>query len=190
VARISIPDAAREIAGLEPIRAFLAPHGITYERWDTGAPRVPPDAEPQDILAAYAPEIDALRKRGGYVAADVINVTPETPNLQVMLNKFNQEHTHADDEVRFILKGRGVFHIHPRGGQVFAIYVEAGDLLNVPAGTQHWFDVCPERTIRAIRLFKDPAGWTPAYVAGGVHAGYAPICLGPAYLPTEALRKH
>jgi 1,2-dihydroxy-3-keto-5-methylthiopentene dioxygenase len=185
MAYIRIADENREISGAENIRAFLEPFGIWYERWNVER-GVSPDASAEEILAAYAPEVDRLKQRGGYVTADVINVTPDVPNLDAMLNRFNKEHTHAEDEVRFIVKGRGIFHIHPKGGPVFGLQVDAGDLINVPAGMQHWFDLCAERSIRAIRLFKDPAGWAPAYIDNGVHARYEPICLGPAYIPVAA----
>ena len=115
----------------------------------------------------------------------VINVTPETPNLQVLLDKFSKEHTHSEDEVRFILKGRGLFHVHPEFGPVFAIQVEAGDLINVPKGTMHWFDLCEDRVIRAIRLFQDTAGWTPHYIEGAAHANYTPVCWSPTHVAGE-----
>ena len=38
--------------------------------------------------------------RGGFVTADVINVNAETVGLDAMLQKFNKEHTHSEDEVR------------------------------------------------------------------------------------------
>ena len=60
-----------------------------------------------------------------------------------------------------------------------AIEVGAGDLLSVPRGTWHWFELCPEQRIRAIRLFQDPSGWTPHYTESGAEAGYQPVCLGP-----------
>jgi len=183
MAHLSVPEENRHIHADAEIAAFLRPVGITYERWDVGAPRVPADAEPEAILKAYEPEVEQMKRQGGYVTADVINVTPGTPNLDAMLSKFSKEHTHSEDEVRFIVKGRGIFHIHPPAGPVFAIQVEAGDMINVPAGTRHWFDVCPERSIRAIRLFKDMSGWTPAYVEGGVHEGFEPVCFGPGHVP-------
>ena len=105
-----------------------------------------------------AREIDALKARGGYVTADVIDVKPDTPNLDMMLAKFSREHWHDEDEVRFIIEGRGLFHVHPEQGDVFAIEVEAGDLIRVPRGTHHWFDLCADRRIRAIRLFQDTLG--------------------------------
>ena len=105
-----------------------------------------------------------------------------THHLDAMLAKFAKEHTHSEDEVRFTVKGSGVFHIHPANGPVFAIQVESGDLINVPRGTKHWFDLCGDRTIRCIRLFQDISGWTPQYIEGGVHEGYAPLCLGSNYV--------
>ena len=65
---------------------------------------------------------------------------------------------------------------------MFAIEVEAGDLIRVPRGTWHWFDLCADRRIRAIRLFQDPSGWTPHYTESGVDKGFEPVCFGPAYL--------
>jgi 1,2-dihydroxy-3-keto-5-methylthiopentene dioxygenase len=111
-------------------------------------------------------------------------VFPDTPNLDVMLNKFNSEHWHDEDEVRFIVDGRGLFHIRPKSGPVFAIEVEAGDLIRVPRGTHHWFDLCADRRIRAIRLFQDPSGWTPHYTRSGIDQKFQPLCFGPQYFPS------
>jgi 1,2-dihydroxy-3-keto-5-methylthiopentene dioxygenase len=185
MARIRIQDENREITGVDAMREFLRPFGIWYEQWDV-AGRIGPDATNEEILAAYAPEIERLKAAGGFVTADVINVTPATPGLDGMLAKFSKEHTHSEDEVRFTVKGSGVFHIHPPGGPVFAIQVEAGDLINVPCGTQHWFDLCSDKTIRCIRLFQDVSGWTPHYVEKSVHERYEPVCLGPAYVQPAA----
>ena len=35
-----------------------------------------------------------------------------------MLDKFNREHWHDEDEVRFVIQGRGLFHIRPKDGPV------------------------------------------------------------------------
>ena len=182
MATITIQDEARKIECVDEIREFLKPFGIWYENWDV-AGRVGPDATDEEILEAYHPEIERLKAEGGFATADVINVTSNTPNLDAMLNKFNKEHTHSEDEVRFTVEGRGIFHIHPAGGPVFAVQVESGDLINVPAGTQHWFDLCDDRKIRCIRLFEDMSGWTPHYVESGVHDNYTAVCWGPNYLP-------
>lgn len=184
MAIVTVPSETRRITDPEAIRVFLAERGIAYDRWPL-EDRVDPAADAETILAAYAPEIDDLKARGGFVTADVIDVRPETPGLDAMLEKFNKEHTHTEDEIRFTLQGRGVFHINPVDSPVFAIEVHAGDLISVPAGTRHWFDLCGDRRIRAIRLFQDMTGWTPHYVEQGVHGGYEPLCLGPAWVEAE-----
>jgi 1,2-dihydroxy-3-keto-5-methylthiopentene dioxygenase len=176
-------DAAdgRTLRDRSEVTAFLASHGIEYETW-TPAHAIGADATADAVLAAYAPEIESLKQRGGYAAVDVIDVKPDTPNLDMMLAKFSREHWHDEDEVRFIIEGRGLFHVHPPAKDVFAIEVEAGDLIRVPRGTHHWFDLCGDKRIRAIRLFQDTAGWTPHYTDSGVDKGFEPVCFGPAYV--------
>ncbi len=185
MASVRIPDENRTITGAEAVRSYLAGVGIDYERWEP-AREVAAGAPAEEILAAYSPEIERLKAQGGYVTADVIDVSPKTAGLEGMLAKFNSEHWHDEDEVRFIIEGRGLFHIHPRQGPVVAIEVAAGDLIRVPRGTWHWFDLCPDRRIRAIRLFQDSAGWTPHYTTSGVDKNYQPVCLGPSYIARQA----
>jgi len=185
MATIRVPAQDRVVSGLEAVTAFLAAQGIEHERWTPSQP-LPATAPAAEVLAAYEPEIARLKAKGGYVTADVIDVRPETPNLEPMLAKFRREHWHDEDEVRFILEGSGIFFIHPREGEVFAIEVGPGDLIRVPRGTWHWFDLCAERRIRAIRLFQDQAGWTPRYTESGIDAGFEPVCLGPSHLAARA----
>jgi len=182
MAIVTIPDENRTIREIEAITEHLASIGIDYERWKPSK-EIAPTAEAEEILAAYSDEIEKLKARGGYVTADVIDVNPQTAGLDEMLARFSREHWHDEDEVRFIIHGRGLFHIHPRDGQVTAIEVEAGDLIRVPRGTHHWFNLCSDREIRAIRLFQNPSGWAPSYTESGAEAGYHPVCLGPSYLP-------
>lgn len=187
MALVRIPDENRSITAEPEVRAYLASVGIDYERWEATTP-VAPGSTADTVLAAYAPQINRLKQQGGYVTADVIDVNPQTPGLDAMLAKFNIEHWHDEDEVRFILAGRGVFHVHPKEGPVLAIEVESGDLIRVPRGTHHWFDLCSDRRIRAIRLFQDPSGWTPHYTHTGVDRNYEPVCFGPTYLPSHPVR--
>ncbi|OLE98057.1 MAG: acireductone dioxygenase [Cyanobacteria bacterium 13_1_20CM_4_61_6] len=184
MATVRIPEEQRTLTEANEVTRYLAGLGIDYERWPVDE-RVAADAAADAVLAAYAREIDTLKARGGYVTADVIDVTSATPNLDAMLAKFSTEHWHDEDEVRFIVRGRGLFHIHPRQGPVIAIEVEAGDLIRVPRGTWHWFDLCGDRDIRAIRLFQDKSGWTPHYTNSGTDKGFQPLCMGPTYIPVS-----
>jgi 1,2-dihydroxy-3-keto-5-methylthiopentene dioxygenase len=160
------------------IRAELGALGIDYERWSLD--RAGENTSADDVLAAYAAEIDEMKRRGGYAMADVIDVNSETPNLEAMLAKFDKEHTHSEDEVRFILAGRGIFFL-ALDERVIAVEVHPGDMLRVPRGTRHWFTLCEDRRIRAIRWFQDTAGWTPHYTGSGIDRDYQPLCFGPMY---------
>jgi 1,2-dihydroxy-3-keto-5-methylthiopentene dioxygenase len=180
MAVVKIPSENVTLTDSDKVAAFLAARGIDYERW-TPSRDVAPDASADAVLEAYAPQIETLKARGGYVTADVIDVKADTPNLDAMLAKFNREHWHDEDEVRFIIEGRGLFHINA-GENVFVLEVGGGDLIRVPRGTHHWFDLCAERRIRAIRLFQNQSGWTPHYTDSGVDRGFQPLCFGPAYV--------
>ena len=174
----------KTLADRHAIAEYLKTLGIRYEQWTPEHP-VEPRARAEDVLEAYAGEIEKLKALGGYVTADVIDVNAQTPGLDAMLAKFNREHWHDEDEVRFIIHGRGLFHIRPKEGPVISIEVEAGDLMLLPKGTWHWFDLCADREIRAIRLFQNPSGWTPYYTESGVDKTFQPICFGPLHIPGQ-----
>jgi 1,2-dihydroxy-3-keto-5-methylthiopentene dioxygenase len=182
MAFVTLIREGRTISNLGEIKDCLRLCDIDYERWTLTNP-VPADAPTEEILQAYSREIEELKVAGGYVTADVIDVTPETPGLDAMLAKFDREHWHDEDEVRFTIAGHGLFHINSEALGVVAIEVEAGDLIRVPRGTKHWFNLCGDRRIRAIRLFQDASGWTPHYTDSQVDRGYAPVCFGLSHLP-------
>src|SRR6185503_16978631 len=117
MALVRIPEENRTLEDESAIAAFLAEYGIEYERWTEG-PDVASRATSEAVLDAYAGKIAQLKARGGYVTADVIDVTSATPGLDGMLARFNSEHWHDEDEVRFIVEGRGLFHMHPPRGPV------------------------------------------------------------------------
>ena len=213
MALLTICNRNQTLTDEHEIREYLNSFDIDYECWPT-TERVAPGAPPEEILEAYSTEIEKLKAAGGYVTADVIDVTPDTPGLAEMLAHFDKEHWHDEDEVRFVISGRGIFHIHfgvrrPVGAfavgdlsqrdfastseqkperrqvaalqrdEVVAIEVTAGDLIRVPRGTFHWFNLCDEHRIRAIRLFQDKSGWTPHYTESYLDRDYLPLCFGP-----------
>lgn len=186
MAVIDVPTKNLRFTDSNEISSYLGSIGIDYERWDNIS-EIGPDATDEEILAFYSDEIEQLKAKGGYVTADVINIVPTTPNLDAMLDKFNKEHWHDEDEVRFIVKGHGLFHIAPEGGDVVSVEMEAGDLIRVPRGTRHWFNLCGDRTVRAIRLFQDVSGWMPNYTHSSVDAGFEPMCFGVNYIPASKM---
>ncbi len=172
MAVVTIPDKNLTLTDADEIKNYLASIGIDYERWEN-VKNVSPDASADEILEAYSDEIERMKAKGGYQTADVIDIKSDTPNLESMLEKFRPEHFHDEDEVRFIVKGCGIFHIAPENdGKVSAVKMTAGDMIRVPRGTKHWFDLDETRTVRAIRLFQDVTGWTPHYTESGREKKY------------------
>jgi 1,2-dihydroxy-3-keto-5-methylthiopentene dioxygenase len=148
------------------IAARLRTAGIGFERWDT-ASEISSGDPPERILAEYDHWLTDLKRRGGYKSADVISLTPDHPQRAALRQKFLDEHTHAEDEVRFFVAGRGAFYLHI-DGRVLAVTCERGDLLRVPAGTKHWFDMGPAPSLTAIRVFTNPEGWVAQFTGDGI----------------------
>jgi 1,2-dihydroxy-3-keto-5-methylthiopentene dioxygenase len=145
------------------ISAALTDVGCRFERREL-QPGLAADADTGSVLAAYRGVVDQLIAETGFFAVDVATAhpsdDPDWPDkAKAMRAKFIDEHTHGDDdEVRFMVRGAGVFYLHI-GDRVHAIYSSAGDLLGVPQGTTHWFDTGVSPDFTAIRFFHDPGGW-------------------------------
>jgi 1,2-dihydroxy-3-keto-5-methylthiopentene dioxygenase len=151
----------------ERIAAELARRGIRFERWPARAP-LPDAAEEEEILAAYGPEIARVQAEGGYGTVDAIRLSPDHPEREALRRRFLAEHTHAEDEVRFFVAGRGLFCLH-LGDEVLQLLCEQGDWLAVPAGTRHWFDMGPRPSFCALRFFNNPEGWVARFSGDRIH---------------------
>lgn len=169
MATITIRRKGQVLKDKELVSAYLNGQGMIHESW--GVERLNghlkesytlDSGEQQRILDLYASEISDLKSRQGYFTQDIVVLSGATPNLDAILEKFRREHHHTDDEVRFVVDGSGIFTIR-RNDLIFDVTVVAGDLVVVPAYTRHWFDLTPERRIKCIRIFKDPAGWVAVY---------------------------
>ncbi len=147
------------------IAAQLGEIGVTFERWPTRD--LPVDADGETILAAYAPEVERLKAMGGYQSIDVVSVVPDHPDRAVMRTKFLSEHTHAEDEVRFFVRGEGLFTLHA-ANRVWNVLCCEGDLMSVPAGMTHWFDMGAAPNFTAIRMFVNPDGWVAAFTGSDI----------------------
>jgi 1,2-dihydroxy-3-keto-5-methylthiopentene dioxygenase len=170
--KLSFPDQGKSYTDLNQIMAELSARGIAFCRWEASK-AVSSDDSPEVILAAYSHEIQPFMAKHGFAAADVINVTKETPNIEVIRGKFLQEHIHAEDEVRFFVDGEGEFWFHFDDGAVASLYCKKGDFLSVPAGAKHWFDLAPAYFCKAIRIFTNPEGWVAQYTNSGIDKKYS-----------------
>lgn len=177
MATLTIPDTHTTLTAFDEIQAFLSERGIWIDQWEAKHPFTR-DASQEDILNAYAHVLTPYMGKHGYQTADVITVHPETPNLPELRTKFLQEHTHSEDEVRFFVEGQGYFWFN-LDNTVFCVTCVAGDLLSVPTGFKHWFDLGPDPFVKTIRIFTDASGWTPHYTNSGIDAHYTQK--SPAY---------
>ena len=135
----------------------LARIGVTFERWHAAKP-ITPGASPEDVIEAYRADIDRLVAARGFKTVDVVSIAPDNPNREEMRRKFLDEHFHKEDEVRFFVAGSGLFTLHV-DEKVYEIECVKDDLIAVPDGTRHWFDMGPEPSFVAIRFFTEPDGW-------------------------------
>lgn len=139
---------------------------VQFERWNASK-EFERDASDEIVLDAYAADIERIKKLGGYKTVDILRCNDATPNKPAIRAKFLNEHTHDEDEVRFFVEGAGVFYLRT-GGKVYMTLCERGDLLSVPAGVTHWFDMGPEPDITAIRFFDNMEGWVPHFTGSDI----------------------
>src|SRR4051812_35513923 len=121
------------------IAAALKPIDVRFERW-SAEKDLPTELGDAAILDAYRADIERLRNDCGYRSVDVLRCLPDNPERSQLRLKFLDEHTHDDDEVRFFVEGAGVFYLRA-AAKVHMTLCERGDLISVPAGTPHWFDM-------------------------------------------------
>ena len=171
MARMIFPD-GKETTDLGVIQARLNKLGITLRRWpapdDSRAralldQQALNDAEKEELLKSVDNRFEELRRDKGYATRDMVVIHEAIPRLADMLAKFDKIHLHTDDEVRYILAGKGYFGFVEPDGKQFLLEVTAGDYINVPANAEHWFEMKDSKRIKAVRYFIDTKGWTPVY---------------------------
>ena len=121
------------------------------------------DDEKEQVLQSLDDYFEQLKQTAGYTTRDLIVLHSGIPNLDQLTAKFNKIHTHADDEVRYIIDGEGIFgFVLPDDSQV-ELTVQPEEYINVPAGTEHWFYLTSKQRVKAVRYFINTEGWTPEY---------------------------
>ncbi|MGY5128305.1 1,2-dihydroxy-3-keto-5-methylthiopentene dioxygenase [Streptomyces nigrescens] len=146
----------------ERIAEALRGCSVAFSRWPLHG-TITPGTSQAEVLSHYRAEVDELCAREGLGLVDVAQLHPEEGHewearAAKARSAFLEEHRHAEDEVRFFAHGTGCFYLH-LAGRVYAVVCEAGDLLSVPAGTRHWFDMGPCPEFAAIRFFEKEDGW-------------------------------
>ncbi|APH05557.1 1,2-dihydroxy-3-keto-5-methylthiopentene dioxygenase [Bacillus weihaiensis] len=167
MAVIKVRNTSEVIEGHDNVLTFLEKQGVLYEHWDMS--KLPEelkekfvlsDEEKEGILTAYKDEIEELAERRGYKTWDIVALSDATPNIEELLKKFENVHTHTEDEVRAITAGHGIFII--KGNDevgYFDVELEPGDVISVPEGNPHFFTLMEDRQVVAVRLFIETEGW-------------------------------
>jgi 1,2-dihydroxy-3-keto-5-methylthiopentene dioxygenase len=148
------------------IAAELDEIGVRFERWDADVD-LPAGADQATVIDAYRSSIDRLMEECGYTSVDVIRLERGAANVEAMRAKFLDEHQHGEDEVRFFVEGRGAFYLHV-GNRVYQVICVRGDLIGVPEGTKHWFDMGADSEFTAVRLFINPEGWVAKFTGDAI----------------------
>jgi 1,2-dihydroxy-3-keto-5-methylthiopentene dioxygenase len=149
--------------------------GVSVGRWETKHwqadswfTMTDETAMMQALLEAIKDPLTTLKQQFGYVTEDVVKFSRDLEQYNIIADRFRREHHHADDEVRVVLAGAGVFGFvatEPGTGEAssFEIRVRQGDWLVIPAQTRHYFYIEPNQSIIALRVFKDTLGWEAIY---------------------------
>lgn len=165
-----LADQSAELIGsstdFTEIQQILNGIGVRFERWEADR-EITPGMANEEILEAYSREIERLKTEEGYVTVDVMGLQPDHPDRVALREKFLSEHTHSEDEVRFMVDGEGMFYLHVED-KVYQVHVCKDDLISVPANVTHWFDMGPAPRFTAIRLFNNPEGWVANYTGSDI----------------------
>ncbi|MBH8564732.1 cupin domain-containing protein [Nostoc sp. CENA67] len=160
------------LTDIEDIAQELASLNIQLNRWPVGdnpdlrrllAQDSLDEDEKEQILKALDSYFEQLQQTAGYQSRDLIVLHPGIPNLDQLLAKFDQIHTHADDEVRYVIDGEAIFGFVRSDRTQVELTVQPEEYINVPAGTEHWFYLTPTRRVKAVRYFISTEGWIPQY---------------------------
>ena len=141
----------------EVITHTLKQIGIHFERFFAEYP-IHEGMDNEQILIAYQQDINRLKEEEGYQTVDVVSMYPDHPQKDVFREKFLDEHTHSEDEVRFFVAGEGLFCLHIQD-KIYQVLCCKNDLISVPADTAHWFDMGSQPQFTAIRFFNNTEGW-------------------------------
>jgi len=129
----------------------LASIGVLYWKLETEGCEADPTAG----------KLGEIRSQRGYKNYDICTIAPDKmPNFETKIKIFYEEHTHEDEEIRFVLEGSGYFDVRSvTQDQWYRIHVDKGEMLVLPAGIYHRFTLDTNNFIKCMRLFLDAPKW-------------------------------
>ena len=171
-------DVMLDTSDVAQIKDELAAIDIQFEQWSLAEP-ITNRMDESAVFRAYESDIQRICQQGGYQSYDCVHMQPDHPQRVAFREKFLDEHTHAEDEVRFFVKGSGLFYLHV-AGVVYGVTMVEGDFIRIPSGVVHWFDMGEKPLFTALRFFTNPDGWV-AQFTGADTAKRFPLYEAPSH---------
>jgi 1,2-dihydroxy-3-keto-5-methylthiopentene dioxygenase len=120
---------------------------------------VPSPEETEQLLAVLDERLRRSNLIDPLISRDLLNLNAAVASTDAHLHRFSGFHTHAHDEGRYIVAGACLFGFALPSGDQVRLTLHPRDLLRIPAGTEHWFQLTPLRTLKAVRLFSHVDDW-------------------------------
>jgi 1,2-dihydroxy-3-keto-5-methylthiopentene dioxygenase len=166
---LTTPDTPNKVlTHFDDIQSTLAEKGVRFERWQPGA--LEKGASEAQMIAAYQSQIEAL----GYAHVKVISLTGEHPQKDALPAERLSEHTCREDQAQCIIAGQGLFSLRI-GDYVYGVRCEKNDLLIVPAGMPHWFDMGENPHFVALHIFNTAEGSVPTLTGNDIARDFAKL---------------
>jgi methylthioribulose-1-phosphate dehydratase len=103
--------------------------------------------------------LDEICVQRNYKNRDEKEISPNLKSYEEMLKTFATEHLHADEEIRYVLKGSGYFDVRDKNDTWIRIHVTKGDLIILPEGIYHRYCQDKSEYIQVMRIFQDEPKW-------------------------------
>ncbi len=140
--------------------------GVCFERWPVDK-AIANTASPAELLNAYQEKIDQSKKEKKFIAVDVFRLNSFTPDPDQERGKLLEEHINPKSGLCFFVAGTGIFYLHT-DKKVYVVYCQSGDVISLPAGMPHWFDMGPTPHFTCLRFFNSPHGWETYYTESDI----------------------
>ena len=160
------------VTDTDGIRAEIAPLGVELHYWPIAggesvremiSKRDVTEEECRRLLESQSHYFERLADAKDYRSQDLIFLHDGMPDLDEKLAVFDRCHRHPDDEFRYIIDGEGIWGLVMKDGTTQELLVEAGEAIDVKAGTEHWFTLSPRKCVKVIRYFSSDDGWKAEY---------------------------
>ncbi|WFS16858.1 acireductone dioxygenase [Pseudomonas sp. 905_Psudmo1] len=141
----------------DDIASTLSAVGIDYRQLELPA-ALRPGCEQAEFDAAYGLWLQAFMGNEGHVQQELFNLQRNHPQKLELRARYLDEQVQSSASTWLFLGGFAQLSVH-LDGYVYVLQGERGDLLTLPAGTRHWFDLGEEPHVLAVRL--SPSEDTP-----------------------------